>query len=68
MKRLLFSLFTLGLLLSLTGCASVDPKVMACRAGCDEACKDCMEKAGDSEVKKAACQAAKEKCYSECSK
>lgn len=45
-----------------------DPKVMACKAACDTAFDECVKKAGSSEAKKAACEAVKTKCYSDCEK
>ncbi|HPJ34804.1 MAG TPA: hypothetical protein PK358_08215 [Spirochaetota bacterium] len=66
MKKVLLTLSALALVLSLVQCSTVDPKVMACKAGCDSACNDCVEKAGKSDAKKAACEVAKQKCYSNC--
>ena len=45
-----------------------DPKVMACKAACDTAFDECVKKAGTSEIKKAACEASKTKCYNDCEK
>jgi len=41
---------------------------MACKAACDTAFDECVKKAGTSEIKKAACEASKTKCYNDCEK
>jgi hypothetical protein len=50
------------------GIQKPDPKKAACEASCDEAFKECKEKAGDNAVELTACKMAKEKCLKECNK
>ena len=68
MKKILLTLAGLAMVLSLVQCAStsLDPKAMACKAGCDTAYDDCLKKAGNNEAKKGACEIAKNKCCSDC--
>lgn len=71
MKKVVYLIAGLSLFMFLVSCSGFqkpDPKVMACQAGCDEAYESCIKKAGKSEAKKAACEAAKTKCYSDCEK
>jgi threonine/homoserine efflux transporter RhtA len=70
MKKIMLTLTGLVMILSLVQCAStvatVNPKVAACKSGCNTAYDSCITKAGKSESKKAACNVAKDKCYSDC--
>ncbi|HOP31364.1 MAG TPA: hypothetical protein P5120_18005 [Spirochaetota bacterium] len=66
MKKLSLILIGFAMIFSLVQCSSIDPKVMACKAGCDSAYDDCVTKAGKSDAKKAACEVAKQQCYSNC--
>jgi len=70
MRKILIAIAGLGLIITMVQCASTDltpdPKVMACKAGCDTAYDECIKKAGKNEAKKAACEVARNKCYSDC--
>lgn len=66
MKKLSIGITAVALVLSLVQCSTMDPKVMACKAGCDSAFSDCTKKAGENAAKKAACEVAKQNCYSNC--
>ncbi len=68
MKKLGLFLTLSVIIMSFTQCSTMNPKVMACNASCDSAFDQCMEKAGKSEAKKAACEVSKTSCYNECSK
>lgn len=66
-------IFGLGLAICLAGCSSVgiistDPKVMACRKGCDTASEQCEKNAAGNQVQIAACKASSNKCVDQCSK
>ncbi len=72
MKKLILAAMFLFSLAFLFQCATSlqapDPKVMACKSACDSVDNECLKKAGTSEAKKMACEAAKSKCYSDCEK
>jgi hypothetical protein len=71
MKKVLVLLSVLFLALSVIKCSGVqkpDPKVIACKAGCDTTFDSCIKKAVKNEAKKAACEAVKSRCYSDCEK
>jgi len=66
MKKISLILIGFAMIFSLVQCSTMDPKVMACQAGCDSAFDDCVTKAAKNEAKKAACEVAKQQCYSKC--
>lgn len=47
-------------------CASMSPEKMACEQACKSAKDQCIEDAGDDDVKKAACEATCQQCVKEC--
>ncbi len=71
MKKVLILLSFMLLAVSFIQCSGIqkpDPKVIACKAGCDATYDNCIKKAVNNEAKKAACEAVKNKCYRDCDK
>lgn len=69
MNKAFMSMAGLFLILSLINCAGTqkpDPAVIACKSGCDTAYTACIKKAAKNEAKKAACEAVKSKCFTDC--
>ncbi|HPS88318.1 MAG TPA: hypothetical protein PLY36_16340 [Spirochaetota bacterium] len=71
MEKFLISLTGLFFLFTLLQCAGTqkpDPEVVACRNKCETTYTVCFKKAAKNEAKKAACEAVKNKCSSDCEK
>ncbi len=71
MKKFLIFLTVLFCVFSLLQCAGTqkpDPKVVECKVKCDSKLDGCVKKALKNDAKKAACEAAKTKCYGDCDK
>ena len=70
MGKDLFSLSGLFLIVFVLHCAGTqkpDPKLIAaCKSGCENNYESCIKKAVKNQAKKAACEAAKNKCISDC--
>lgn len=63
---LLSGLFFFLILIQCAGSQKPDPEVIACRNKCDSTFNTCTKKAVKNEAKKAACEAVKNKCSSDC--
>ena len=70
MKRtiLIIAMFAFAFTLFSCKSMSMDPKRQACKSSCAPAKDECMKKAKDDEVAKAACDAADKKCIDKCVK
>lgn len=71
MKKVLILLSGVFLIMSFFQCSNTqktDPKVLACKTGCESTAENCIKKASKNEAKKAACEAVKTRCYSDCEK
>ncbi len=70
MSKFFFSLSGLFLLVFALQCAGTqkpDPKLVAsCKSGCDNNYDSCAKKAVKNQAKKAACEAVRNKCTSDC--
>ncbi len=66
MKRIIISMLSVTAILVLFSCASMNPKVAACKQACKSALDKCKEDAKGDAVKIAACTVSYDKCKSEC--
>lgn len=71
MKKVIILLSGVFMIMNLLQCSSsqkTDPKVLACKTGCETTAENCIKKAVKNEAKKAACEAVKTRCNSDCEK
>ncbi len=71
MGRVFILLSVILLVMNLAQCSSVekpDPQVLVCKSACDKTSDSCIRKAVKNAAKKAACEAVKTRCYSDCEK
>ena len=66
MKKRLYVLFVIGVILSSVFYMGFSPKKAACKLACETALKECKEKADKNQLKEAACEATYEECLEEC--
>ncbi len=73
MKKIIITTMAAVFMMSMISCKSVNVKRESCDKGCETAKKECYDKAKDKKgnipaAKKAACDAAAQKCINECAK
>jgi len=71
MKKILISFSFIFIIVSAFSCAGTqkpDPAVIACKEKCDKTFESCTKKANKNEAKKAACEAVRNKCSTDCEK